>query len=961
VNFEKEFQKINAKYPWLKEATLYNAVEVIGNDIKADTKLQEQFNKNKPDPQKFDNVTKSLMKDLVSKGNQQAKRLKSATRAALMIGRSSSPISSTATLVQSAGLAANRLGNGVANSSRTGLLGDVGGGSIAAFGIGAAAYSGAMIMYGKLMEEQEKASRAMINQGLLVTDVDLFTRMKNTFAEAGMSLNEGMESLGDLIPTFANLGDSSAKVITDFIQGLDTALDSDVIHKFGQRRNVVVRQVSETLTSLRNINSIDDLNQMSMNKVLDRYESNARIIFGVSQLMGVTADSERSSRMEASNNINFIVAMRNSQAAIIDRLGEIGYDNLQQAQSSFVSGLNYLGNEFSTLASNALNRAVYDYDTDTNFRNNIDTELNEVLNLLGPSARQSFIDLGQQLLDGELFGIELEIAKRDFFNTVRNSSDSPIANAQFQIPDGEIDIAREVYNRSFLIGDEFMNATDLELVELAAAGAALTDNADDALVVVDTLAIALRKVYNLMTPGFATTGQAMSYFNDNLQRLVGGTDSLLTALETTFSVEREGPPSVGSRGRNQRRGDRAGTTSTGDSTSPGSPTPSVGSRGRNQRRGDRAGTTSTGDSTSPRSPGNSNSTIVGGVTLYQGGEYGVNTTEGRSVLLDMSGGGASNMVRDGAQENLDRLLSGPYARMQEYYGGPLSINDAIAKHGTSREDTTPNSQHFFGNALDIGTHNMSNEDKARIVHAALRAGFTGFGFGAGILHVDVGRARSWSYNNSHYGGLPVSDWQSFVAGNAVAAIQEVELQGLQSEFASESQDQPTDETSDVIPDNPDSVEPGSPTQVIIPEGNGPPLSESQDSEELSTLDTSDINLRQIASARDDLYAEYWNPDTSTSRILEIERSLGRIESEYGDHISGMGFDITPGTGQQSYHLLDERLQERYEESLNNNDTETISIINSRIQDEIDRANITRTAWQSIFDAGANSRRISETV
>ena len=930
MNFEKEFQKINAKYPWLKEATLYNAVEVIGNDIKADTKLQEQFNKNKPDPQKFDNVTKSLMKELVSKGNQQAKRLKSATRAALMIGRSSSPITGTATLVQSAGLAANRLGNGVANSSRTGLLGNVGGGSIAAFGIGAAAYSGAMIMYGKLMEEQEKASRAMINQGLLVTDVDLFTRMKNTFAEAGMSLNEGMESLGDLIPTFANLGDSSAKVITDFIQGLDTALDSDVIHKFGQRRNVVVRQVSETLTSLRNINSIDDLNQMSMNKVLDRYESNARIIFSVSQLMGVTADSERSSRMEASNNINFIVAMRNSQAAIIDRLGEIGYDNLQQAQSSFVSGLNYLGNEFSTLASNALNRAVYDYDTDTNFRNNIDTELNEVLNLLGPSARQSFIDLGQQLLDGDLFGIELEIAKRDFFNTVRNSSDSPIANAQFQIPDGEIDIAREVYNRSFLIGDEFMNATDLELVELAAAGAALTDNADDALVVVDTLAIALRKVYNLMTPGFATTGQAMSYFNDNLQRLVGGTDSLLTALETTFGVEREGPPSVGSRGRNQRRGDRAGTTSTGDSTS-------------------------------PRLPGNSNATIVGGVTLYQGGEYGVNTTEGRSVLLDISGGGASRLVRDGAQENLDRLLSGPYARMQEYYGGPLSINDAIAKHGTSREDTTTNSQHFFGNALDIGTHNMSNEDKARIVHAALRAGFTGFGFGAGILHVDVGRARSWSYKNSHYGGLPVDKWQEFVAGNAVEAIQEVELQGLQSEFVSESQDQPTDETSDVIPDNPDSVEPGSPTQVIIPEGNGPPLSESQDSEELSIIDTSDINLRQIASARDDLYAEYWNPDTSTSRILEIERSLGRIESEYGDHISGMGFDITPGTGQQSYHLLDERLQERYEESLNNNDTETISIINSRIQDEIDRATITRNAWQSIFDAGANSRRISETV
>lgn len=955
MNLEKEFQKINAKYPWLKEATLYNAVEVIGGDIKDDTKLLNQFNKNKPDTQKFDGTLRTLMKQLSAKGNLVAKQLKTS---ALMMARSTSPITGTATLVQSAGLAANRLGERVSSSPRTGLLGDIGGGSVSAFGLGAAAYSGAMIMYGKLMEEQEKASRAMINQGLLVTDVDLYTRMKNQFAEAGMSLNEGMESLGDLIPTFANLGDSTALVITNFIQGLDTALDTDVIHKFGQRRNVVVRQVSETLTSLRNINSINDLNQMSMNKVLDRYESNARIIFGVSQLMGVTAESERASRIEASNNVDFIVAMRNSQASIIDRLGELGYENLQQAKSSFISGLNYLGNDFSTLASNSLNRAIYDYDTDTDFRNNIDLELNEVLNLLGEETRESFLVIGQQLLDGDLYGIDLEIAKRDFFNTIRNSTDSPIANAQFQIPDGQIDTAREVFNRSFLLGDEFMNSTDLELVELAAAGAAMTDNADSSIVVIDNLAIALRQTYNVMTPGFATTGQAMSYFNDNLERLVGGTNSLASALDTAFNIEREGPPALGSGGRNNPR--RGASSTTGSESIPPSPTlsPTVspGSRGRNNPR---SGASSTPGS-APSQPGDSNSTRVGGVTLYQGGEYGVNTTQGRNVLLDLSNGGGSDMVREGAQENLDRLLSGPYAKMQEYYGGPLSINDAIAKHGTSREDNTPNSQHFFGNALDIGTHGMSNEDKARIVHAAMRAGFTGFGFGEGILHVDVGPARSWNYNNSHYGGLPVSNWKSFVAGNAVAAIQEVELQGLQSEFTSTDEEQPSDENSDAVLE-PTSVEPGSPTQVIIPEGDGPILPESQATPDVIPVDTSYRNLRQMAGERDELYSELSQSDTSDARTLEIIHSLGRIESEYGDHIGYMGADFEPTTGQQRYQLLDESFQESYEESLDSNGIETISIINSRLRDEIDRAEVTRTAWQSIFELGDNSQRISETV
>ena len=898
MNFEKEFQKINAKYPWASEATLIDVAEVLGEQIKDSTGLQQKFNKNKPDVAEFKSEMQGLVSKLISKGTEASKKLKTATKKFLVFGRITSPIEGVATMTAIGASKVAKFGKSVADSPKTGLLGDVGGGSMAAFGIAAAAYSAAMIFYGKLMTEQEKASRAMINQGLLVADLDMFTEMKHQFTEAGISLNEGMELLGNTIPTFANLGDDTTLTLTNMLRSIDTAIDTKTISKFGQRRSAVTRQVSDVLTTLYDIGSIDDLNQMSMAKTLDRYESNNRVIFAVSQLMGVNAESERNRRLEESRNIEFVVASRNSQAAIIDRLGEIGFENLSYARSSFLSGLGYLGNEFATLAGNALNRAIYDYDTDTDFRNNIDTELNEVLNLLGPSVRESFLDIGQQLLDGDLHGIDVELAKRDFFKTIQQSNNTIATDGMLQIPDGEIQIAREVFNRSFLIGDEFMNATDQELVELAAASAALTDNADDSIEVVDALTVAMRRVYNIMMPGFGTTGLAMDYFNDNLERLIGGVDSVISVFDDKPAV---------SRGRNNPR-----------------------------RRGDRAGVTGSQTDTPPNA-GTNNSIDVGSVSLYQGGEYGVNLTQGQNALVDLSQGNESSMVRAGAQENLDRLLSGPYARLQEYYGGPVSINDAIAKHGTTRESNTPNSQHFFGNAIDLHTGAMSNEDKTRLVHAALRAGFKGFGFGGNILHVDLGSARSWSYSNTTFAGRPVSDWQSFVAGNA-DAIQSVELNPLQSEFVD-------------VEDTTSEAELANPTTLVIPE---------------SGVDTSQQNLRSVARQRDDLYDEYWtlkrNPEDNVERITIIEHSLGKIESVYGDYISDMGADIIPRTGNQRFRMLDEVLQERYEAEIENgNLIETIELINSNLEVEQRSATQTRLAWNDIFNYGDQSRRISETI
>lgn len=168
--------------------------------------------------------------------------------------------------------------------------------------------------------------------------------------------------------------------------------------------------------------------------------------------------------------------------------------------------------------------------------------------------------------------------------------------------------------------------------------------------------------------------------------------------------------------------------------------------------------------------------------LASGGEYGINKgvgTDGKPPLFTREGGKAHPRISPGAVQNLQNLLSNQYTLMQQYYGGKLRINDALPKANTSRKPPTSGdngyNQHWFGKAIDISTIGMSNTQKEKLVAAALKAGFKGFGFGQTILHIDIGVRRVWHYDNTHFAGRAIGDirdrnqyWYQHVMSNAAA-------------------------------------------------------------------------------------------------------------------------------------------------------------------------------------------------
>ena len=152
-----------------------------------------------------------------------------------------------------------------------------------------------------------------------------------------------------------------------------------------------------------------------------------------------------------------------------------------------------------------------------------------------------------------------------------------------------------------------------------------------------------------------------------------------------------------------------------------------------------------------------------GSCVFSGGTGPGNLAVNQSMgpIFNPASGGSS-MVQPGAQARMQAMLANQFACLQSGFGRPIVINDAIAKAGSSRETNTPGSRHFQGDALDLSTAGMSNSEKIRLFNQAKSCGFSGFGFGNTILHVDLGNRRGWAYGNATYGGQNVQSLKNSI-------------------------------------------------------------------------------------------------------------------------------------------------------------------------------------------------------
>ncbi len=67
-----------------------------------------------------------------------------------------------------------------------------------------------------------------------------------------------------------------------------------------------------------------------------------------------------------------------------------------------------------------------------------------------------------------------------------------------------------------------------------------------------------------------------------------------------------------------------------------------------------------------------------------------------------------------------------------------------------------NSQHYYGNAIDLNYGALDKLKRIQLIKAAQQAGITGYGLGNNTLHLDIGPKRHWTYDSqgNWISGLP---------------------------------------------------------------------------------------------------------------------------------------------------------------------------------------------------------------
>lgn len=108
--------------------------------------------------------------------------------------------------------------------------------------------------------------------------------------------------------------------------------------------------------------------------------------------------------------------------------------------------------------------------------------------------------------------------------------------------------------------------------------------------------------------------------------------------------------------------------------------------------------------------------------------------------------------KDGRTADINNLkpeVKTKLQQLQQSIGKNLIINSGFRDPAHNKKvGGAKKSRHMHGDAIDLQwPKNASIEEKQNIIATAKSLGFTGFGIGNGILHLDTGRPRFWGYSN----------------------------------------------------------------------------------------------------------------------------------------------------------------------------------------------------------------------
>ena len=501
---EQIVNSIHNQYPWASEETATRLAELTRSSNIKSTALAVAIGNvfNQSEGNAIKQSIASALRDVDLAGKRAEETIddiKKSIKSSTNIMGSASGIEAISELTYAGTQALHKLTKASTSSVGAGKAGAALKG-VLNYGTGAAVGVAAIgTVFTKLMTEQEKQLRQLIDYGMVVGDTQLFTDLRGRVAQLGMSLGDFSSVIEKTKPMMTRVSNNTFEGQMQFAEFVANSYSDKTAKRFGYSIQEYANILAQEAAMLYETNQIQDFGLQTQAKIIKTFETVNNLSLFLADNIGVQRSEQLRLRSEASENEEFSHALRQNGEYITQQFGNEAQRNIKEGNELlniiFTAGL---GEEFAKESQQIFANALSDISFDTSIVNNASADFIKTLQVISPDAASQYVGLMEDVLQGKISRQDAVLRGREFIQAI-NESESKLSIDDIGMR------ATELRAQTALIPKSFMNFTEEEFLEQLESGSTMADTAGKSIDQISAVSIAFKEAQNTITPGFETT------------------------------------------------------------------------------------------------------------------------------------------------------------------------------------------------------------------------------------------------------------------------------------------------------------------------------------------------------------------------------------------------------------------------------------------------------------------------
>lgn len=371
--------------------------------------------------------------------------------------------------------------------------------------------TGLGVVFAKLLTEQEKQARKLIEFGAVVADIDHWSNLRYATRDLGMGLKD-FEDVMNETKSFITQAEGGAFAGSLRMAEFAKEIDQDkTFRDFGMGIQDQTRFIGQEIQTLYELGQITSMNDATKKRVIESYATANNVALFTANSFGMQREEALRLRDEARQNIEIRAALIQNEKFLRERYGDSASKNIEQSVGTVrVMNEALMGSDFAMFMENMIAGFTGEISLDQSAANNISEEWLKVLQS-APGLSDEIISFVEKLGTGQFRNEQETVAAyREIYRIITNSNMVITGN------DAELQKFNDIVAGAKIAagGTEFLRA-DLDVLG-ADFFAKFADQSDSSIEVMNNMAIAFQNAQELLTPGFSAMGHGFSMLSDSV-------------------------------------------------------------------------------------------------------------------------------------------------------------------------------------------------------------------------------------------------------------------------------------------------------------------------------------------------------------------------------------------------------------------------------------------------------------